>query len=186
LSVAVVLMAGWLAITIILSRYTTTSAVGDTEMTTAPAQALNGSPVTDEPRVTVRANSVYFEPMARDDASATLTPPRSALALAPFAEPPPAGARLAGSALLSTAMAGPDVTYRSIPAPLPYPPPRATEGTVGATTSIAATVAIADLLRPPPYPSRHAGEGSVAASVPVPRPRPRLEGEDVPFHRNPL
>ena len=181
LSIAVVLMAGWLAVTIMLSQYATISAVGDTAMTRAPAYMENVSREPDEPRVMTGANSVYFEPLPRDDPSTTPTSPRSAPALAPFVEPPPAATRLPGPAPSSTATAMPDANYRSIPAPPPYFPPRAAEE---ARASIEATDAIADLMRlppaPPPYPPPRAGENRLGAvSIPMPRPRPRLEAEDV-------
>jgi len=175
-SIAVVLMAGWLAITIMLSRYATTSAVGDTDMTGAPVYVENVSPEPGEPRVAARVNSAYFEPLPRNYASTTPTPPRSALPLASFAEPPPAATRDPGYAPSPIAPAVPGVNYRSIPAKEP----------LQAGPSIAVTDAIADLMRlrlrlpppPPPYPPPHAGESRVA-SIPVPRPRPRFEGEDV-------
>ncbi len=174
LSIAVVVMAGWLAITIMLSHYTTTSAVGDTDMTGAPVYAENVSPGPNEPRMAAPANSAYFEPLPRGYASTT--PPRSALPLTSFAEPSPAATRDSRYAPLSIATAVPDVDYRSIPAKEP----------LRAGPSIEATDAITDLLRlppplaPPPYPPPHTAEGRVgAASIPVPRPRPRLEGEDV-------
>ena len=186
LSIAIVLMAGWLAVTIMLSRYATTAASGDTEMTNPPAHVENGSPVPDEPRTAIGVNSANYKPMARDYASETPTPPRSALPLAPFAEPPAAAAPLPASALLPTATAVPEGNYRSIPAVPSYPPRRARQVAVVARTSAEAAEAIADLLRPPPlplpqsYPARRAAEGSVGvSSVPVPRPRPPLEDEEV-------
>ena len=156
LSIAVVLAAGRLASTIIFSRYATASAVDDTNTTSAPASVESVSsephepPVEPhEPPVAARVNSTYFEPSPRDDASAAPTPPRSALPLAPLAEPPSAATRNPGFAPWSTATAVPDVDFRSGPGklPPPYPPPQAAEGTV--------------------------------TSIPVPRPRPRLESEDV-------
>jgi len=185
LSIAIVLMAGWLAVTIMLSRYATTAASGDTEMTNPPARVEN-SPVSDEPRVAIGENSADIKPMAQDYASATPTSPRSALPLAPFAEPPAAAASLPASALLPTATAVPEGDYPSIPAAPSYPPPRARQVAVVARTPAEAAEAIADLLRPPPlplpqpYPARRVAEGSVGvASIPVPRPRPRLEDEEV-------
>src|SRR5215470_13543160 len=86
LSIAVVLMAGWLAITILLSRYATTSAVGDREMTSAPAHMENVARAPDGPRVTTGVKSTTFEPLPQDYESAAPTPPRSALPLAPLTE----------------------------------------------------------------------------------------------------
>jgi hypothetical protein len=151
LSIAVVLAAGRLASTIIFSRYATAtaSAVDDTNTTSAPASVESVSSEPHEPPVAARMNPAYFEPLPRDDAFTAPTPPRSALPLAPLAEPPSAATRNPGSAPWSTATAMPDVDFRGIPAklPPPYPPPQAAEGTV--------------------------------TSIPVPRPRPRLESEEV-------
>jgi hypothetical protein len=137
LSIAVVLAGGRLASTIILSRYATASAVHGTNMTSAPVSVESVSseppepPVEPpEPPVAARVNSTYFEPLARDDASAAPTPPRSALPLAPLAEPPSAATHNPGFAPWSTATSVPDVDFRGIPAKLPYPPPQAAEGTV--------------------------------------------------------
>jgi len=134
LSLAVVLMAGWLAISILLSHYTT-SAAGDADMTGAPATGApvfveNASPEPDEPRAAARVNSAYFEPLPRGYASTTRTPPRSALPLASFAEPPPAVTRDPGYAPSPIAAAAPSVNYRSIPAkePPPSPPPLVARG----------------------------------------------------------
>ena len=182
LSIAVILMTGWLATTILLSRYTTTSAVGDTGMAGAPVRVENVSPAPDEPRVEAHVNSADFEPSPRDYASSAPTPPRSALPLASFAEPPPAATIAPGYAPFSMATAPPDANDRGLSAkrPLPNSLPQAGEGRAG--SSIQATEAIADLLRSPPLPSPppHVAEAKVGvASVPVPRPRPRLEGEEV-------
>ena len=156
LSIAVVVAGGRLASKIMLSRYVTTSAVHDTDTASAPVSVEGVSsephepPVEPhEPAVAARVNSTYFEPSPRDDASAAPTPPRSALPLAPLAEPPSAATRNPGFAPWSTATSVPAVDFRGIPAKLtpPYPPPQAAEGTV--------------------------------TSIPVPRPRPRLESEDV-------
>jgi hypothetical protein len=149
LSIAVVLAAGRLASTIILSRYATASAVDDTGTTSAPVSVERVSSEPHEPPVAARVNSASFEPLPRDDAATAPTPPRSALPLAPLTEPPSAATRNPGSAPWSTATAVPDVDFRGIPAKLP-----------------------------PPYPPPQAAEDRVA-SIPVPRPRPRLESEDV-------
>jgi hypothetical protein len=201
LSIAVVLMAGWLAITIMLSNYATTSAVGDTNVANAPVQVENVSPEPEKPRVAPRANSTLFERWPRDDAFTAPTPPRSALLpLASFAEPPPAATHDPGYASLSFATVVPEVRHSSIPAPSPFPPPVASsrpsptsgggsergqpeESREGAVPSVDAAEAIADLMRlppPTPYPPPRAAEGRAGmTSVPVPRPRPRLESEDV-------
>jgi hypothetical protein len=162
LSIAVVLAAGRLVSTIILSRYATASAVKDTGTTSAPVpvsvESVSSEP--REPSVAARVNAASFEPLRRDDAATAPTPPRSALPLGPLAEPPSAATRNPGFPPWSTATAAPDVDFRSSEP----------------------TGAIADLLRvpppPAPYPSPQAAEGRVA-SIPVPRPRPRVESEDV-------
>ncbi len=123
LSIAVVLAAGRLASTIILSRYATASAVHDTNMTSAPVSVESASSEPREPSVAARVNP-DFEPLPRDDASTALTPPRSALPLAPLAEP---ATRNSGFAPWSRATAVPDVDFRGIPAKPPYPPPQAAE-----------------------------------------------------------
>ncbi len=158
LSIAVVLAAGRLVSTIILSRYATASAVNDTGRTSAPVPVSVES-VSSEPReppVAARVNAASFEPLRRDDAATAPTPPRSALPLAPLAEPPSAATRNPGFPPWSAATAAPDVDFRSSEP----------------------TGAIADLLRapPPPYPPPQAAEGR---SIPVPRPRPRPASEDV-------
>ena len=179
LSIAVVLMAGWLAITIVFSHYATTSAV-DSDKASAPVSAENVPSEPDEPRA-APVDSAHFEPSPRDQASPT--PSQSALPLAPVAESPPTAARDPGYAPLSIATAVPDVDRRGIPAGLPsYPLSPAAGGKVGLSSET--TEAIADLLRapppPPPSPPPHAAEGKVnVTSIPVPRPRPHLEDEDV-------
>jgi hypothetical protein len=156
LSIAVILAAGRLASTIVLSRYVTTSAVHDTDTASAPVFVESVSSEPYEPPAAARVNPAYFEPLPQDDASTTPTPPRSALPLAPLAEPPSATPRNPGFAPWLTA--APDVDFRS----------REATGT------------LADLLRapPPPYPLLQAADRRLA-SIPVPRPRPRLESEDV-------
>ena len=164
-SIAVVLMAGWFAITIMFSHYGTTSAVDDTEIaTTAPAYVENVSAEPDESSVTARLNSAYFELLSRDYAYAAAPPPRSALPLAPVAEPFPAATRDPGYPALSLANVVPDVNDRKIPADEP-PPARA--------LTRALTEAAAEVVPLPPPKRSH------TASIPIPRPRPRIEAEDV-------
>jgi hypothetical protein len=159
-SIAVVLMAGWFAITIMFSHYGTTSAVDDTEIvTTSPASVEDVSAEPDESNVTARLNAAYFEPLSRD-AYAAAAPPRSALPLAPVAGPFSAATRDPGYPALSIAPVMPDANYRTIPADEPLP--------AGALTEAAADVV------PLPPPKR-----SHTAFIPIPRPRPRIEAEDV-------
>ena len=127
MSIAVVLAAGRLASTIIFSRYATASAVDDTNTTSAPASVESVPSEPHEPPVAARVNPASFEPLPRDDASTAPTPPRSALPLAPLAEPPSAATRNPGFAPWSTATAVPDVDFRGILAKPPYPPPQAAE-----------------------------------------------------------
>jgi hypothetical protein len=178
LSIAVVLAAGRLVSTVIFSRHATASAVDATDTTSAPASVESVSSEPHEPPVAARVNAADFEPLPRDDAYTAPTPPRSALPLAPLAEPPSAATRNPGFAPWSTSTAAPDVDFRSSPAKLPPPDPplQGAEGRVGPPSE--ATGAIVDFLRvpPAPYPPPQAAEGR---SVPVPRPRPRLESEDV-------
>jgi hypothetical protein len=153
LSIAVVVAAGRLAGTILLSRYVTTSAVHDADTAGAPVSVESVSSETYEPPAAMRVNPAYFEPLPQDDASTAPAPPGLAL---PLAEPP-AAARNPEYSPWSAAR-DIDVRWRE------------------------ATGAIADLLRAPPppqaYPPPQAAEDRVV-SVPVPRPRPRLDSEDV-------
>ena len=129
LSIAVVVAAGRLASTIMLSRYATASAVHDTNMTSAPVSVESVSSEPHEPPVAARVNPADFEPLPRDDASAAPTPPRSALPLVPLTELPSAATRNPGFGPWSRATAVPDVDFRSGPGklPPPYPPPQAAE-----------------------------------------------------------
>jgi hypothetical protein len=174
-SIAVVLMAGWLVITIKVASLGTTSVVDDTEIVTSPPVYVeNVSPEPDQPGVTARQNTAYFEPLPRDDAFATVAPPRSALPLASLTEPSPAAIRDPGYPLLSISTPMPDANYRGIPAeePLQAGAPAETDG---------AAVDLVPLPPPPPptLPRMRGRVGWRTASIPVPRPRPRLEAEDV-------
>jgi hypothetical protein len=172
----VALMAGWLAITIVFSGHGTTPVVAGSRRVSPPASAENAPLKPDKPPMAAGVNWGDFDLFPRDYASPT--PARSALPLASFAEPPPDAARDPGHLSIATAVG--DVDRRSIPAKPPDPPSLAAEGKVGSSTE--ATEAIADLLRapPPPSPPPHAGESKAGvASKPVPRPRPRLESNDV-------
>src|SRR5260370_22817704 len=134
LSIAVVLAAGRLVSTVIFSRHATASAVDATDTTSAPASVESVSSEPHEPPVAARVNAADFEPLPRDDASTAPTPPRSALPLAPLAEPPSAATPKPGFAPWSTSTAAPDVDFRSSPGklPPPYPPlQHGAEGRVG-------------------------------------------------------
>jgi hypothetical protein len=180
LSIAVVLAAGRLVSTIILSRYATAPAV-DADTTSAPASVQRISSEPNEPAA-ARVNPTYFEHLPRDDAYTAPTPPRSALPLAPLGEPPSAATGNPGSSPWSMATVGPEVDFRSIPPklPPPYPLLQAAEGRVRVGPGSETTDAIVDVLRAPLPPSLppQTAEGRVV-SIPVPRPRPRLESEDV-------
>jgi hypothetical protein len=126
LSIAVVLAAGRLESTILFSRYATVSTVDATDTTSAPASAESASSEPYEPPVAARVSPAYFEPLPRDDTSTALTPPPSALPLAPLAEPPSAATRNPGFAPWSTTTV-PDVDFRGSPAKRPDPPLQAAE-----------------------------------------------------------
>jgi hypothetical protein len=174
-SIAVVLMAGWLALTIMVSRLGTSSVVDDTDIVTSPpVYVQNVSPEADQPSVMTRQNTAYFEPLSRDYSFATAAPLQSALPLAPLTEAPPVATRDRTYPMLSILAPMPDANYRGIPAeePLPAEAPVETNG------------AAVDLvpLPPPPPPTLSRVRGRVGggtASIPVPRPRPRLEADDV-------
>jgi hypothetical protein len=128
-SIAVVLAAGRLASTIVLSRYVTTSAVHDADTAGAPVSVERVSSEPYEPPAATRVNPAYSEPLPRDDASIAPTPPASALPLAPLAEPPLAATRNPAFAPWSTATAAPDIDFRSSSTKRPpsYLPPQAEE-----------------------------------------------------------
>jgi hypothetical protein len=146
LSIAVVLMASWLAVTITLSRTAPTSVEGATDATAAPDGAEASLPTTL--RQPLRSNSVHFDWPA-EFASSTKTPaaaPPTQMAMPLAPESPPARDLGRGP----WPPAAPDARDRS-------PPPRH-----GAGTATEATDAIVDLLTPPVPP--HA-----AAAAPPPR-----------------
>lgn len=166
LSIAVVLMAGWLTVTILLSNAATTSAEADTEaMASTPAPAygplVSGAP--DESRQTARSNSVHFD-WPEKFASSTPAPQRTALPLAP--ELP---ARDPGNSPWPVAATMPDVRSRNLVARQP----------AGAATE--ATDAIVGVLAPRQHGA--AGRETAAAAVPPPRPvqprrqKPRIESD---------
>jgi hypothetical protein len=85
LSIAVVLMAGWLTVTIVFSNAATTTGEIHTDATAstpAPTYKAGGSRAPEGPRQTTRSNSVHFDWPA-EFASSAPTPPRTALPLAP-------------------------------------------------------------------------------------------------------
>lgn len=164
-SIAIVAMAGWLAMTIMFSRDANTMAADDDtniEETSAPPYVENVSPEPEKLSVTARLNAAYFEPLPRDYIPDAVTPSRSALPLAPLTEFPPPSARdpRYPASIVPTM---PDVVYRGSPAD---EPPQA-------EVAIEATYAAPDFVPLPlPKPRR--------ASIPVPRPRPHLDSEDQP------
>jgi cytoskeletal protein RodZ len=164
LSVAVVLMAGWLAFTVLVSRYATTASVEDAEpVTSAPAYVVSVVPEPDEPGSTEpmsAASSQSPESTSIDFASATAAPPRSVLSLAPLVAPPVA--QLAPIQPFPSVTAVPDASYRGISSV----EPAQTRAPIEPSTPAAAPPSL------PPKPAR-------TASVPVPRPRPQIETEDV-------
>ena len=166
-SVAVVVMAGWLAITIMFSRDANIATAADDtniETTSASPYVDNALPELEKPSVTARLNAAYFEPLPRDYTPGAVTPPRSALPLASFSEIPPL-ARRDSRYSTSIVPAAPGANYRSIPADEPLP--LQTEFAIEAIDAIPDFVPL-----PVPKPRR--------ISIPVPRPRPHLDGEDQP------
>jgi hypothetical protein len=145
LSVAVVVMAGWLAATITLSQTATTSVEGVTDAT-ADGPAASGLPTTL--RQPTRSTSVHFDWPAQFESAAppqpAQPPAQTALPLAP--ELPPAGR--------APWPAAPDARDRSLPS----------RPSAGAAAE--ATDALVDILAPP-APSRP------AAAAPPPRQAPQ-------------
>jgi hypothetical protein len=152
LSVAVVLMAGWLASTIIFSDDMTTAAEGSTEAAAStpvaaasPADKLPGnagiapSGAVASSSVSGQTRPVQFDWPEEFDAKPA-PPARTALPFAPTDLP---AARDAGRATWPAAATVPD-NARAFTATR-QPPPQA-----GAATSTKATDAIIDLLSPPP------------------------------------
>jgi len=165
-SVAVVVMAGWLAATVMFSPDANTMATDDEDVETAstPPYVENVTPEPTRPSTTERFGSPFPEPPPRayaPYAAAPPAPPRSALPLASPVEPPPAG--LLGSTFTTSPV--PDEIYRGI---LADEPPRRTEAAIEATDAAPEVVPL-----PPPKPAR-------TAAIPVPRPRPHLDAEDAP------
>ncbi len=164
-SVAVVAMAGWLAITII-SHGAGTMAVADSmdiETTSAHPVVENVVAEPQKPSAADRFNSAYFDPAIRNYPSSTATtPPQSALALTALAEPLPVTARDPGFPAPSITTAIPDMSYRDIP----IDEPSQEQAVIGVPDANAELVPL-----PPPNPRR-------IAAIPVPRPRPRTDGED--------
>jgi hypothetical protein len=144
LSIAVVLMASWLAVTITLSQTAPTSVEGATDATAAPDGAASLPTTLRQP---VHSNSVHFDWPAEFASSAgtpAVAPPtQTATPLAP--EVP--SARDLGRGPWPPAV--PDARDRSLPSH-------------GAGVATEATDAIVDLLTPPVPPR-------AAAAVPPPR-----------------
>lgn len=161
-SVAVVFMAGWLALVILFPRDANTMAARDTdiEITDTPPYVENIAPEPEQLSVKARLNAAYFDPLPRDLPDVA-PPPRSALPLGPVTEPPPAATFDSRYPTSLITAAAPNTNHRSV--------------TADEFLQIAAAVEAIDVAPevvplPLPKPRR--------ASVPVPRPRPRLDGED--------
>jgi len=159
-SVAVVAMAGWFAMTVMFFPRANTMVADDQDIDTAsmPPYVENVPPEPARLSAMEQFDSAFSEPSPRAYApysAAPPAPPRSALALASPAEPPPAGAL--DSPFAASSM--PAANDRGI---LADEPPRQT----------ASADAVPDVIPlPPPKPAR-------SAAIPVPRPRPHLDGED--------
>jgi hypothetical protein len=168
-SIAVVLMASWLAITIMFSRLGTISAADDVDViTSAPVSEENVPPVSvenvrpepEEPAMTTRPNSPYFEPLSRDYKSAMAAPSRAVLPATSLTEP--SGGAIRDTTYPASSTAAPDADYRGAQVDEP----------LRAAVPVEPADSAADFVPlPPPKPAR-------TASIPVPRPRPRLEGDD--------
>jgi hypothetical protein len=158
LSIAVVLMAGRLTVTVLSSNAATTATEADTDaMASKPAPAygalVSGAP--DEPRQTETAhsNSVHFD-WPEEFSSPTPTPQRTALPLAP--ELPTT--RDLGRSPWPVATTMPDARSRGLAARQPAAAvPEATDAIVGVLA-----------------PRQHgaAGRETTAAAGPPPRPAP--------------
>jgi len=163
-SIAVVIMGGWLAMTILFAPDITTVTANDSDIETAsaPPYVENVSPVPTRLSATAPSNSTYPEPWAYTPyGAAPPAPPRSALPLASPAEPPAVGTPGAPYTTSSISVTVPDSSYRGL---LADEPPRQTEAAIEATDTAPDVV-------PLPRPRR-------TASIPVPRPRPHLDAED--------
>ncbi len=158
-SIAVVAMAGWLALVIMSHGTRTMAADGtDVEATSQPVAAR----VVAEPEkagAMDRFNAAYFAPGVRYYPPSAAAPPRSALALT---DPAPIAVRDPVFPAPPAMAAIPDTSYRDIPIDEPLPE----EAVIGAPDGNAELVPL-----PLPNPRR-------IAAIPVPRPRPRADGED--------
>jgi hypothetical protein len=176
LSVAVVLMSGWLAVTILLPSGAATN--DDVDATASTQAAVPASSARDEatvsgasvPQRTARSSSAHFD--WPEEFNAAPAPPPTALPVAPAGLPADAS-----RSPWPTTVAVPDTTGRGVPAR--QPPAQA-----GAA---AATDAIVDILIPPPSGAKEAA----AAAVPMPRPvpprrqKPRTESETAQASQEP-
>jgi hypothetical protein len=167
-SVAVVIMAGWLVMTIMSSRDANTMAADPADIppvstpASTPPRVLMAAP---EP---IRLSSRSTAPSTASPPgpapwpySSAATPPPAALPLAaaPVGAPPPAPTYSTSSVRDAMADANDRVTPGDQPAP---------EAAIEAPEAAAEAVPL-----PPPKPRR-------VASIPVPRPRPRVDGDDAP------
>jgi hypothetical protein len=170
LSIAVVVMAGWLVSVVMFFDGANTMAADEADIQPISTHAFvtNVSPEPTKLGETARSNSTDLEslPWVHTPDSATPpaapAPPRSALPLAPFAEFPVGGAPRPAYTMSSVETEVPDASYRGIMADDLF---RQVEAAIDADTA----ADVIPLPLPKPRPS---------ASIPVPRPRPRLEAED--------
>lgn len=170
LSIAVVVMAGWLIAVVMFFDGANTMAADEEgiQPISTRSYVTTVSPEPTKRGDTARSNSTVLEslPWVHTPDSATPpaapVPPRSALSLAPFAEFPADGAPRPAYTTPSVAAEVPDQGYRGTMAD---DLSRQLEAAIDADTA-------ADLIPlplPKPRPS---------ASIPIPRPRPRLDAED--------
>jgi hypothetical protein len=173
LSIAVVVMAGWLAILVMFFDGVRTMAADDADIQQPPTTRAYVTSVSPEPirlGEPARANAADLEPSwvsPPEPAMPPVAPPpsRAALSLAPFAESPPDGAR-------PPTYSTPSVTTSSDVTEMLDTSRRGTIADAFARL-VEATVDDADTLPeviPLPRPR--------PISVPVPRPRPQLDAED--------
>jgi hypothetical protein len=163
-SIAVVVMAGWLA-TVIMSHDGANTVAADEEADIQPTSTrsyvANVSPEQTQLGVTARSNSTDLESLpwihTPDSAMqpAAPAPPRSALPLAPFAKFPEGGTPRPAYATSPVATGVPDASYR---------------GTIADDLSRQLEVAI-DADTAPDVISLPLPKPRPSASIPVPRPR---------------
>jgi len=167
-SIAVVAMAGWLAMTILFSDDTNTVTAIEPDIDTAgtPPYVENVSPRPAKLSAIEPADSAFLDPPPRNYAPGSVpppAPPRSALSLASPAESPASAPPGAAYTTASVAAAVPEPNYRSL---ISEESRRLTEALFEAAEASTEFVPL-----PLPNPRRF-------VSIPVPRPRPHVDADD--------